>query len=312
MSLEGKTCVVTGGSQGIGKCTAAGLARLGAHVVLVSLDPGRAEKARAEITAATGNDRVECLQADLSSLASVRELAQTLRGREGALAVLVNNAAVASPDRRETVDGLERQLAVNHLAPFLLTNLLRDRLVADAPARVVNVSSWIHEKGEIDFDDLQGQRDYTGVRAYNQSKLANVLFTYELARRLRDTGVTANCLHPGVAPTGLNNFFRPVPGAAVAGDPGRGSGSGGAAPLMTRALRGVRRRMNSLLGRSRPPTPELASRTSVYLASSTEIDGITGKYFVDSRQAPSSPATHDEELAARLWEVSERLTGLRA
>lgn len=300
MSFEGRTAIVTGGSQGIGKAAALDLARLGMDVVLVSRDPQRAEAAVGELRAASGNTRVESLLADLSSQASVRELGARLLARPGRLAVLLNNAGVASPERVVTADGLEFQLAINHLAPFLLTNLLRDRLVADGPARVITVASRVHEQGTIDFDDLQGERDYTGARAYNQSKLANVLFTYELARRLDCTGVTANCLHPGVVPTNLNRYL----------GTGRDPAASQPSPV-ARMKRSLRRKLAALRGRrSEVCTPEEACRTSVYLATSPDVEQITGAYFVDCRQASSSPASHDEAIAARLWEASERLTGL--
>ena len=294
MGLEGRTCIVTGGSRGLGKNTALGLARLGAEVVLVSRDEERGNAARDEVARTSGNDRVAWCFADLSSQASVRALAAELVLRPGSLAVLVNNAAFANPERHVTADGLERQFAVNHLAPFLLANLLRERLVADAPARVVNVSSLAHQRATLDFDDLQGERDYSGPRAYDRSKLANVLFTYELARRLRGTGVTANCLHPGTARTALNNYLR-----GPAGD-----------PALRRFARRLRQGASALLGRSKIGSVEEASRTSIHLASSPDVEGVTSRYFVDCREAPSAPATHDEELAARLWEVSARLTGL--
>jgi NAD(P)-dependent dehydrogenase (short-subunit alcohol dehydrogenase family) len=301
LSLEGRTAVVTGASQGLGRATALGLARLGAEVVMVSRDAGRATAARDEIRGASGNPRVESLLADFSSLASVRDLAARLAERPGRLAVLVNNAGVSGPERRESADGLELQFAVNHLAPFLLTNLLRDRLVADAPARVVTVASRVHEKGTIDFDDLQGERGYTGARAYNQSKLTNVLFSYELARRLAGTNVDANCLHPGVAPTGLNRYL--------------GADRSGATPapsFAARVKRSARRRLAALAGKApRVSTVEEASRTSIHVASAPELAGVTGAYFVDCRPARSSPTSYDEELAARLWSVSEELTGMR-
>ena len=300
MSLEGSTAIITGASQGIGKAAALGLARRGLSVVLVSRDAQRAEKAVAEIRAASGNHQVESLLADLSSQASVRELAAQLLARPGRLAVLLNNAGVASPERVVTGDGLELQLAVNHLAPFLLTNLLLERLVNDGPARVITVASRVHEQGAIDFEDLQGERNYTGARAYNRSKLANVLFTYELARRLEGRGVTANCLHPGVVPTNLNRYL----------GTGRDPAASQPSPV-TRMKRSFRRKLGLLRGRrSEVCTPEEACRTSVHLATSPDVEQVSGAYFVDCRQASSSPASHDEAIAARLWEVSERLTGL--
>jgi NAD(P)-dependent dehydrogenase (short-subunit alcohol dehydrogenase family) len=303
LSLEGTTVVVTGASQGLGLATAQGLARQGAALVLVSRDPERARQARAEVSAASGNARIETCLADLSSLASVRELAARLIALPGRLGVLINNAAVATPVRQQTVDGFELQFALNHLAPFLLTNLLRDRLVADAPARVVTVSSRVHAHGAIHFDDLQGTHDYSGARAYNQSKLANVLFTYELARRLAGTGVTANCLHPGVAPTNLNRFLAP----------NRPPSGGPAPPFALRLRRALHRRLDAWRrGPSRRVmTVEEASRTAIHLASEPDLAGITGAYFVGRRQTRSSAQSYDAALAARLWEVSETLTGLR-
>jgi NAD(P)-dependent dehydrogenase (short-subunit alcohol dehydrogenase family) len=301
MLREGDTAVVTGASQGIGKASATALAGRGLRVLMVSRDPARAAAAVNEIRQASGHPDVESCLADLSSQASVRDLAGTLLerldARAGRLAVLLHNAGVASPGRRTTADGLELQFAVNHLAPFLLTRLLWDRLVADAPARVITVSSRAHARGVLDFEDLQGERDYTGARAYDQSKLANVLFTYELARRLEGTGVTANCLHPGVVPTALNGYL----------------GAGRSRSMATR-LKGALRR--TLAGRtgggSRPQvsTAEEACRTSVHLATSPQVQSVTGGYFVDCRPAESSPVTHDAGLAGRLWAVSEQLTGL--
>jgi retinol dehydrogenase-14 len=297
MSLEGTTCIVTGGSQGLGLQTAIGLARQCAEVVVVSREPERANRARATIVRESGNDRVASLQAELSSQDAVRALAKRLREWPGRLGVLINNAAVATPVRQLTVDGLELQFAVNHLAPFLLTNLLLDRLAADSPTRVLTVASRTHASGTLAFDDLQGELEYSGPRAYNQSKLANVMFTLELARRMRGTGVAANCLHPGVAPTSLNNFLG-------------GSGAQSTPGLVARVTHALRWRTERLLGRARVGTPEEASRASVYLASSPAVEGTTGKYFVGCREAPSSPESLDPARARRLWDVSARLTGL--
>ena len=298
--LRGRTCVVTGGTRGIGKSTALGLARSGVDLVLVCRDGENGRQAREELIRASGNESIEVRVADLSSQAEVRALGAELAARPGRLGVLLHNAAVARPDRRVTVDGLEMQLAVNHLAPFLLTALLRERLVADAPSRVVVVSSRAHANGRIDFADLQGEHAYTGPRAYDQSKLANVLFTYELARRLRGTGVTANCLHPGVVPTRLNGFFRPRDGAPAAPPP----------TVLQRAVNAARRGWRRLRGRNELNTPEEASRTSIRLASAPDLAEVSGRYFEHGREARSAPCTYDEELAARLWAVSERLTGL--
>jgi NAD(P)-dependent dehydrogenase (short-subunit alcohol dehydrogenase family) len=199
-AMAGRTVLVTGGSGGIGKATAVGLATMGAHLAITSRDHARAEGAAREIRAAGGGE-VDVFVADLSSQAEVRRLAEEVLHRLSRIDVLVNNVGGYWNTRHVTVDGLERTFAVNHLAPFLLTNLLLDQLKQSAPARVVTASSHAHAMGRIDFDDLQGERSYSGARAYNQSKLANVLFTYELARRLRANSVTANALHPGVVRT---------------------------------------------------------------------------------------------------------------
>ena len=200
-TMAGKTVLVTGGTGGIGKATAVGLAALGARVGITGRDPARAEAAAADIRAASGNPAVDAFAADMSVQAEVRRLAAEVLDAYPRLDVLVNNVGGFWAHRHVTADGLERTFALNHLAPFLLTNLLLDRLNASAPARIVTVSSGAQAMGRIDFDDLQGERNYSGQRAYNQSKLANVMFTYELARRLEGTGVTATVLHPGVVRT---------------------------------------------------------------------------------------------------------------
>src|SRR5437870_12647288 len=199
--MAGKTVLVTGGTSGIGKATAVGLARLGARVGITGRDTARAEAAAADIRAASNNAAVDAFAADLSSQAEVRRVASEVLGRYPRLDVLVNNVGGFWAHRQVTADGLEHTFALNHLAPFLLTSLLLDRLMASAPARVVTVSSGAHTTGKLDFDDLMGQRKYSAQRAYSQSKLANVMFTYELARRLAGTGVTATVLHPGVTRT---------------------------------------------------------------------------------------------------------------
>ena len=279
-SMAGKTVLVTGGTGGIGKATALGLAAMGAHVTITGRDAARAEDAAREIRAATGA-RVDVFVADLSSQSEVRRLADEALDRLPRIDVLVNNVGGYWNTRRLTADGLEHTFAVNHLAPFLLTNLLLDRLKQSAPARVVTVSSHAHAQGRIDFDDLQGERSYSGARAYNQSKLANVLFTYELARRLQGSGVTANALHPGVVSTAFG-----------AEDPGR-----------------TQRLLVPLL-RPFMKTPARGAATSIRLASAPELDGVTGRYFANGIPKRSSPRSHDEAAAARLWKVSADLVGL--
>jgi len=278
-----KVCLITGATSGIGKATAMGLANMGASVVMVGRDRGRGEAALAEIKDGSGNAPVDLMLADLSSQEQVRRLAEEFKEAYPRLDVLINNAGGFHSERITTADGLEMTFAVNHLAYFLLTNLLLDVLEASAPSRVVNVSSGDHSNGTIDFDDLQGEKGYKGAKAYSQSKLANVLFTYELARRLKGTGVTANCLHPGA---GVRTNF--------------GSGVSGMFGLTVRALRPLMK------------SPEKGAETSIYLASSPEMADLSGRYFVKKAEARSSDASHDERIARRLWEVSTQLTNLPA
>ena len=277
--MTGKTVLVTGASGGIGLATAAGVARLGARVGLVGRDAARSEAAAERLRAAGG--QVDVFVADMSSQGEVRRLAEEVLTAYPRLDVLVNNVGGYWATRHPTVDGLEHTFAVNHLAPFLLTNLLLDRLRASAPARVVTVSSGAHAMGIIDFEDLHGERVYSGERAYNQSKLANVMFTYELARRLRGAGVTANALHPGVVRT---NFGR-------------------------EDAKGWMRLMLPVI-RSFLKSPEKGAAISVYLASSPEVQGVTGQYFAGQRAKRSSTASYDTTAAARLWDVSATLVGL--
>jgi NAD(P)-dependent dehydrogenase (short-subunit alcohol dehydrogenase family) len=280
--MAGKTVLVTGGTGGIGKATATGLAALGARLGIVGRDRRRAEAAAADIAAASGNPAVDVFTADMSAQAEVRRLAAEVLHTYPRLDVLVNNVGGFWATRHVTVDGLEHTFAVNHLAPFLLTNLLLGRLKESAPARVVTVSSGAQAMGRINFDDLQGEDGYSGQRAYNQSKLANVMFTYELARRLAGTGVTATVLHPGVVRTRFG-----------AEDP---------SPIY-RMLPLVRPFMKS---------PEKGAATSLYLASSPEVQDVTGRYFANGKPRTSSKLSYDTAAAARLWQVSERLVGLTA
>lgn len=283
--MKGKVIVVTGASSGIGKATASGLARMGAHVVMVSHHQARGEAAQVEVQDRSGNPQVDLLLADLSSQAEIRCLAEDFKTRYSKLHVLVNNAGIAPIKRTVTVDGLETIFAVNYLAPFLLTNLLLEMLKASAPARVVNVAGDFHRKASIRFDDLMSEVDYDNLRANNQAKLALILFTYELARRLEGTGVTVNCIHPGAVATG--------------------------APLKDPNLSTFGRLMYLLI---KPffLSPEKGAETSIYLASSPKVEGITGKYFIKKREVESSPESYDREVARRLWEVSLGLTGLNA
>jgi retinol dehydrogenase 14 len=280
--MAGRTCLVTGATSGIGKAAASALARLGAELVLVARDPARGQATADELRVATGNPRVELLLADLASQASIRQAAQAIERTHDRLHVLVNNVGGHWATRHVTVDGLELTFALNHLAYFLLTNLLLDRLRASAPARIVNVTSSAQAFGDLHLDDLQFQRRYRGQAAYNQSKLANVLFTYELARRLEGTGVTVNCAAPGVTRT---NFGRDDSG-----------------PVM---------RLLAPLARPFMRSPEQGADTPVWLASAPEVEGETGGYYARRRARRSSRRSYDPELARRLWRVSEELTGLR-
>ncbi len=279
--MIGKTCLVTGANSGIGKEIARGLAAEGARVLMVARSPERGEAARAEVAESTDNDSVELLLCDLSSQRQVRGLADEVLERCGELHVLVNNAGLTLGERTLTEDGIEATFAINHLAPFLLTEFLRERLVASAPARVVTVASDAHRGSKIDFEDPSGERKFSSWGAYGQSKLANILFTSELARRLDGTDVTATCLHPGVVRTGF----------------------GRQGPAFVRAflmVAGV-----FLL------TPERGADTAIWLAASSEVDGASGGYYVKRRLAEPSRNARDPESARRLWRLSERLTGLQ-
>jgi retinol dehydrogenase 14 len=256
---------------------------MGASVVMVGRDRGRGEAALAEIKEKSANASVDLMLADLSSQEQIRRLAGEFKEAYPRLDVLINNAGLFRSKRIATADGLEMTFAVNHLAYFLLTKLLLDVLKASASSRIVNVASGDHNNGTIDFDDLQGEKGYKGPKAYSQSKLADVLFTYELARRLEGTGVTANCLHPGGRIPVRTNF---------------GSGVSGVFGFMVTALRPF------MIG------PEKGAETSIYLASSPEVEGLSGRYFVKKAEARSSDVSYDKRLAKRLWEVSADLTNL--
>jgi len=280
-SLAGRTCLVTGATSGIGQEIAVGLAERGAVVGVVCRDRARGEATLAELQRRTGNDRGLLFEADLASQAAIRALAADVRQRLPALHVLVNNAGVVNLRHTTTADGVETVFAVNHLAPFLLTNLLLDHLRASAPARVVTVASDAHRfVTGVAFEDRGHEHRYRWARVYGQSKLANILFTAELARRLAGSGVTATCLHPGAVGTRL------------------GQNNGWWATLLTRALRPFFR------------TPAEGADTAVYLASAPEVDGQSGGYFVNRSPRRPSKAAEDAAMAARLWDVSAHLTGL--
>ncbi len=273
--LQGKVCMVTGANSGIGKATALGLARLGATVVMACRDQGRGDAARTEIQAASGNTAVEVALVDLSSQDSIRAMVADFMARYSRLDVLVNNAAVFKPARTMAPDGLETMFATNHLGPFLLTNLLLDTLRASASARILTVTA--PSTTRLNFDDLQGEKRFRPLIAFGASKMCNLLFTYELARRLKGSGITVNAVHPGVVKSSLMKD----------------------APLPVRWL-------TRLVGRS----PEEAAETLVYLASSPEVAGVTGTFFKDKQPIHSNAYSHDQKVQRRLWEISMVLTKL--
>jgi len=279
--MAGKICLVTGATSGIGRATAGALAARGAEVIIAGRNQRKAEETASWIKAETGSTAVHVLLADFSDLAQVRELARVCKERTARLDVLVNNAGTYFNTRHGTDYGVEKTFLVNHLAPFLLTNLLLDRLRESAPARIVNVASAAHPYGTIDFDDLGFERGYFGFKAYARSKMANVLFTYELARRLGSGQITVNALHPGFVASDIWKTNFPIIGPAL------------------KWLMGL-----FLLA------PEQGADTVIYLASSPEVAGITGQYFANREPVQSSPLSYDKGVARRLWEVSANLTSL--
>ena len=280
--MEGKVVIVTGANSGIGKVTARELARQGATVVLGCRNEGRGTAARDELRRDTGRTDIELLLVDLASEASIRDFAQEVLSRYDRLDVLVNNAGVYLPKRQTTMDGFEATFGINHLGTFLLTHLLLDRLKTTAPSRVVTLSSAGHMGGRIDFDDLMAERRYVPMRVYCNSKLANLLFARELARRLDGTGVTSNAVHPGAVGT---EFAQDEPG------------------LFNMAMKAFK---PFIL------TPEKGARTTIHAASSPAVEGVTGEYFSRSKVARSSRTGRDMALAGRLWDVSLGLWDLPA
>jgi len=281
--MDGRTVLITGGNTGLGKETAVALAAMGAHVVITSRNAEKGAAALAEIRARSGRDDVEVLALDLARLDAVREAAAGFAERFDRLDVLVNNAGLMLGSRHETVDGYEMTFQVNHLGPFLLTTLLHDRLAAGDRARVVNLASMAHTSARrgLDFDDLQSTRRYRSFTVYARSKLADILFTRELARRWDADGITANAVHPGFV---YSRFARD-------GD-----------------MSGL---VNAVYPLLKPfaMTPEKGARTQVYVASAPELDGVTGGYWARSAPATPSKAAQDDAAAARLWEISEQLVG---
>jgi NAD(P)-dependent dehydrogenase (short-subunit alcohol dehydrogenase family) len=314
-----RVCLITGASAGIGLATAVGLARLGGRVVLVCRDAGRGATAvdRVRRGGAPGAN-VDLVVADLSSQRSVRRLASEICDGYPRLDAVIQNAGVVALQRRVTEDRIELQLAVNHLAPFLLTQLLRGPLAASGAGRVVIVASQVERDGTIRFDDLQGERHYDALEAYSQSKLGNVLFTYALAERWAGTGITVNCLHPGIVRSQLlENMWaaetKPAPSPSpliggAAGDLLRGG--------LRRGLGAIRSRIPGFAPRrpegSGPLTPEEGAKTSIFVATAPELAGVSGRYFRELAEARSSPQSYDTAVRERLWSVSADLVGLAA
>jgi NAD(P)-dependent dehydrogenase (short-subunit alcohol dehydrogenase family) len=280
--VKGKTVLITGATNGIGKAAALEIARQGANVIIVGRDKTKTEAVVNELRTTSGNKNVEYLLADLSRQASVRKLADDFKAKYSRLEVLINNAGGFFDRRKTTVDGLEYTFAFNHLAYFLLTHLLLDVLKASAPARIVNVSSAAEAMGKLDFSDLQSEKKYSGLPVYSMTKLANVMFTYELAKRLQGTGVTANVLHPGRVNSGF--------------------GDNAQSPFM--------RFVMSALKRFGAITPEQGADTVVYLATSPEVEGVTGKYFDKRKVKQTNPISYDDDANKRLWNESATLVKL--
>jgi len=279
--MNGKVCMVTGATAGIGKVTALELARKGAVVVIGCRNQEKGVQITAEIREISGNPKVDYLVADLSSQVQIRRMVSEFKEKYERLDVLVNNAGAAFLKRQLTPDGIEKTFALNHLSYFLITNLLLDMLIASAPSRIVNVSSGSHLGKRLDFDDLQLQKRYNPMKAYARTKLANILFTYELDRRLKGTGVTVNAVNPGRVATNIWKNVGPIVGPL-------------AAWLVTRNAQ----------------TPEEGAQGVIYLASSPEVEGLSAKYFRKIVEMESDPVTYDLDIARNLWEISERMTGV--
>jgi len=271
-SINGKICLITGATSGIGKATAIELARRGAHVVYTARNLEKARIVKEEIISKTQNSNIEFFACELSSFGSIKTFVDNFKSKYSRLDVLINNAGLWEAQRKLSKDGIELTFAVNYLAPFLLTNLLLDLLVKSAPSRIINVSSELHRKGTIDFDDLESKKRYNGMKAYYNSKLAIILFTKELARRLQGSGVSANIAHPGLVKT---DIYRSLPYLV--------------------------KQFIFLFGAI---TPEEGAITSVYLAASEEVSNISGEYFARGKVSKSSDESYDVEKAEKLWDVS--------
>lgn len=279
--MKEKICVVTGANSGIGKITAIELAKLGATVVMLCLDKGQGEEAQSEIKTESGNESIDLILADLSSQQSIRQFVLDYQKKYDKLHVLINNAGVNLTKRYETVDGIERVFAINTLAPFLLSNLLLNTLKKSIPARIINVASSV-QSTSINFDKLQSKKYFRSWKAYSRSKTALILITYEFARRLSGSGITINCLHPGFTKTNITHNYK------------------GIIKFFTKIIFGFAQ------------SPEEGAVTSIYLASSPEVEGVSGKYFINKREANSKDITYDTSVAKKLWDVCANLTKLNA
>ena len=273
MDMKNKTCLITGANSGIGLETARGLAATGSQVIMVCRDRHKGEAARADIIASTANEKVDLLIANLADLSSVRHLVDTVKSNYNRLHVLINNAGLMTKQREVSQDGHELQFAVHHLATFVLTEGLLELLKSSAPARIINVTSMLHKFGRLNFDDLQGEQKFSSLGAYGQSKLAMLHYTYDLAEKTQGSGVTVNALHPGAVATNIG--FPSWMGIFLA-------------------------------------SPEKGARTSLYLAMSPEVEGTSGKYFVNCKPAKSSKASYHREEGRRLWEITEKLAAQSA
>jgi len=279
--MQGKICIVTGSNSGIGRATAEGLAKLGATVIMVVRNQQRGEEARSEIVKTSGNDSVDLMLCDLSSMSDIKKFAGDFASKYRRLDVLINNAGAVFNKREVTADGFERTLAVNYLAPFLLTRELLPTLRAAAASRVINLTSGLYVRGHVDFADLQSARHYGGMTAYANAKLMVLMFTYELARRLEGTGITVNAVHPGFVASNLGKNTRS-------------------------------KRSSIMFGMMRPfqISPQKAAVTPVYLSSSLEVQGMTGGYWSKMHERRSSDASYDRETQTRLWAATENLLSL--
>jgi NAD(P)-dependent dehydrogenase (short-subunit alcohol dehydrogenase family) len=281
IDMHNKTVVVTGANSGVGFVTAKRLAEAGAEIVMVCRDPGRGETARARIAASATGPAPQLFIADLSSQEEIRDVARDIHFAHDRIDVLLNNAGSVFNKGERSVDGIEKTFATNHLAPFLLTNLLQDQLLAAPAARVVTVATEIYSR-KLDFDNLQGERRYNFFKAYQQSKLCNVLFAFELARRLDDTNVTSNLASPGPSKTSF------------------GANMTGPAHTFTRIMKAT----------PRFGTPEKGARTLIYATTDPELDGVTGHFYYNEQELANKPITRNTEIAAHLWQISDEMCGM--